>query len=372
MLLAEGRASVFTRFMRERYDAMPFTDMDGADPVAMLFAASLASLEQHLSAMADHHNKTGEAFRVAPGYVDALSPTAFAARLDGCHVIAMHTGLAVTIQELAFFAMAQADIFPGIGESGAERSPRAEAGHAPGLRLLRATLASHGARLADASDDMPAAILPVDPERHVAAVYFAALAMRFVWMHELAHGLLGHVDMLRSLSGNGDSRIDELGLVRVAAAPGLDPILKQGMEFEADRWGLRRCLMVQHQEGLENIHGIAAMPQAQRLSMALFAVFTMTWLFEAFQAELYRQRRNLTHPAPFARLAMLRIAALEELQAKGLDGAAMVGEVMESVETLLPRLGWDVQADGLQPDNLCAIWETLRSRLEPFRYVTPD
>ncbi len=313
-------------------------------------------------------NHCGVAFQAAAGYREALTPTAFADRFEGFHIVGIHTGLAVVIQEFCLFCFAQADFFPEIGNTDAEISPAAPEGHVPGLWLLTETLKG----MRSVPDTAPR-VVPVDPERHAAAVYLSILMMRFVWFHELAHGMLGHIDYLRSLSQDQSSEFTELSLMDQGIHAGMvDSQIVQCMEFEADSSALSKCLLIQH-NGLENIDGIKALLPETRMRMMLFGIYAMTWLFEAFQSVLYQRKFSVTHPAPFTRLKMLQNMAVWELQDIGADTESITKDALGQLLTILPRLGQEWQSiDGFDPVQYRKTFEEMRETLAPFRYLVPE
>lgn len=359
--------ATFNLYLRSAKQSVPLNLID-TDPVGIALKGSLASFVQHLQAMAQPFNQSGSAFEVAAGYHEALTPTAFADWFEGCHIVGIHTGLAVTVQEFCLFCFAQADFFPSIGKARSETSPGASKGHIPGLWLLTETLKG----MRSVPDTAPR-IVPVDPERHAAAIYLSILMMRFVWFHELAHGMLGHIDNLRSLSKVQSAEFTELSLMEQGIGAGLiDSQIAQCMEFEADSSALSKCLLIQH-NGLENIDGIKAMPSAVRMRLTLFGIYAMTWLFETFQAVLYRRKFSVTHPAPLTRLKMLQNMAVWELDDIKADTANITKDALGQLLSILPRLGQDWQSiDGFEPAQYRQTFEEMRETLAPFRYLVPE
>ncbi len=281
-------------------------------------------------------------------------------------MVSMTTGLASTIQEFALYCFSQKAFFADVGDAGAETAPPATTDHIPGLWLLMRTLEGMRAVPADAPR-----MVPVDPERHVMALYLSLLMMRFVWFHELAHGLLGHVDYRRQVLGDGACRVEELISTETAAPSGsLDSQSLQCMEFEADSWALSRCLLIQ-QGGLENIDGIAALPEALRLRLTLFGIYAMTALFEVFQTVLYRRKLSVTHPAPLTRLKMLASRAGWDAGTMEGPGVSMAAKAaLDQLRMILAPVGSSWQTvDGFDPDRYKARFDALRETLAPFRYM---
>lgn len=309
-------------------------------------------------------------FAVDVGYVESILPNAFANRNEDTHLVGMHTALPVVIQEFALFCFAQSAFFPQIGDPSQETSPVSINETPPGLGLLLATLKSGGELAVP-----PAQIVPVDPHRHVAAIYLSLLMMRFVWLHELAHGILGHVDYLRNLSheANPSLGLNELSLTELIDSEiSIDPRVLQCMEFEADSWALSKSLIIQR-DGMENIEGIKAFDADTRYRLTLFGLYAMSWLMEVMASTMQRGRLNITHPAPIRRMQMLQNMAVWELNDLGLDTASLTRETLAQFEGILKQIGrqW-LQTDHFEPRSYRAVFEEMRYTLAPFRYVTAE
>lgn len=341
------------------------------NPDDPFLATSRSSFIQHLRAMEPRVSAlSGKTFSVDAGYLETIFPNAFANRDGDTHVVGMHTSLPVVIQEFALFCFAQADFFPHIGDSSNEVSPAAFEQTPPGLRLLLAILKG-GGELATP----PAQIVPIDPHRHVAAIYLSLLMMRFVWFHELGHGVLGHVDYLRSLSTDDNPSIglNELYLTELIDSEiSIDPRFLQCMEFEADSWALSKSLIIQR-DGLENIEGIKAFDADTRYHLTLFGLYAMSWLMEVMASTMQRGRLNITHPAPIRRMQMLQNMAVWELDHLGLDTASLTRQTLVQFQGILKQIGrqW-LQTDRFEPVSYRAVFEEMRDTLAPFRYVTAE
>lgn len=303
--------------------------------------------------------------------LDRITPTAFACKKKAQHTIGLHTSLPVIIQEFALYCFAQKRFFPKIGNPLFETSPLSLDNIPPGLWLFQKTL--QGMR--DIPADTPR-IVPVDPHRGAAAHYLTLLMLRFVWFHELAHGMLGHTDYLQAIheqEGKAPKGMDELGLMSADMdSSSLSSEILQCMEFEADSSALRRCLLIQA-NGLENIEGIAAMPLSLRYRLTLFGMYAMTWLFETIQSTLQRSRLNVTHPAPFRRLEMLRHMTTWELKELAPDHGVIMGDALTQLELILSHIGEDWrQTDQFDPTIYRASFDQLRETLAPYRYLAEE
>lgn len=332
-----------------------------------LFTASLNSTRDHLRTIGLPVSKTHhEPFAVDVGFLESALPNALANKSEATHIAAIHTGLAVTIHEFSLFCFAQSSFLPMIGHPDKEMSPSAADDLPPGVALLIASL-----RADQSQPVLERFIMPQCPHRNAAAHYLTLLMLRFVWLHEVAHGLLGHVDYLRHHTQSAD--ISELHLGELAAIdPSIDGRVLQCLEFEADSWALAKSLAIQTQGG-ENIHGVASLHLALRLQMSLLAGFSLCWLMETLASTAKRGRLNITHPAPVRRLQMLQSIAARELGAIKMDSARMLRDVDVQLNDVLAQIGrqW-LQTDRFEPDRYRAVFDETRKALAPYRYLTPD
>ncbi|WP_298959473.1 hypothetical protein [uncultured Roseibium sp.] len=336
-----------------------------------LFVTSLASIRAQLQAEPVRKSRfAGSDFSIDIGFLESVHPNALANKQDHNHIAAMHTGLAMVILEFAWFVMAQGEVFPELGSIEQETSPTALDGIPPGLSVLLQTLEIGG--VAETAN-LTAPIMPNDPHRSAAAYYLALLMMRFVWLHELAHCQLGHIDFLRDAGGHAESSslgFDELNLNELGQmAPSLDSRILQCLEFEADGYALGQSIAIQV-ENKENIDGIAALPRDLRLRMALFGICAMSWLMEAMASTFTRGRLAITHPAPIRRLQMAQNMAVWELTDLGLDASEVTRSTLREFEFVLGQIGrqW-LQTDKFDPISYRTVFEETRVKLERFRYI---
>lgn len=332
---------LFLRHVTDRLGKRVFSPREDA-PEELAFAASLNSFRSLRDAgWAGGVNAAGHKLRVVAGYVEEMTPNAFAEAGDGVHFVGMHDALLVTMMDLALFAFTQRNLFPTIGAAEAEDSPRPGHGGVPGLYLLQLTLA-----IGTVETDRDKHRVPKDADRHIMAVYLAMHMARFVWEHELAHCRLGHADFLKRhgaipmLSETSDT----LSLVQRATSfvPGRSNAdVLHAFELEADAEALQRCLAIQLNDA-ENIPGIREHDPGLRIQMVIVAAYLMTWLFEAYA------RHNDTpvsgsHPAPLTRLATLMSKTQRLLGT--LDGyAAFHQGIIDQVEGLILALGVETRA----------------------------
>ena len=294
--------TLFCDFLQRRFGARPFVP-DPAKPDEQIFAVSLESFRALIGNGA-FRNEAGEALRIEAGFADTLTPDAHADQENGTHFVIMHQALLATIVEFSLFLFTQSYLLPDIGKASGEESPSFESDEAPGLRALRVTL--DGAAIDPERDRVR---VPRCEDRHVAAIYMALVMSRFVWFHELAHCINGHVLFLQreKVSGAIISAVAPLGLVSFTRADGdihNRRRLRHALEMDADATAFEWLLRIQH-GGAENITGLLAYDEAQRFKMTVIGTYMMTWLFEEYQ-RFADARHDLTHPAPRDRLAFLR------------------------------------------------------------------
>lgn len=355
--MRSAKANAFSAYARIRLDAAVFVPDFGRED-ERLFAASLASTESLLAGLGEHRNAGGAALSVALGFVDVMTPNAFADWHKSGHVIGLHTALLVTMADFALYAFTQRGFLPLIGNADAETAPPPHFGEAPGLFLLDRTLQGSGI---DAEADRHR--VPNDAERHEAAIYLAVLMARFVWFHEWAHCALGHVDYGRAKGG--PSRLHEIPdaqtLVGFHPQRADDELqLQHGMELEADRTALLLSLQIQLAEQ-EPVPGIQAFDAVTRVQMTVIAGLLMAWLFEEYQRHM-DTRNAATHPAPRDRLHQLAGAAHDALQ-----GSAIYGDVLASFAAL--RAHMPAMPDIGEPPPPLSDATGLETALAPFRYI---
>jgi hypothetical protein len=256
--------------------------------------------------------------------------------------------------DLVLYVFTQADLFSDIGDASVETSPLLPHAETPGLYLLRLTLA--GGKIETARDK---ARVPVDADRHIAAVYMAMLMARFVWMHELFHCVGGHVAYLAH--HGHEAGLDELpqGLGLVGFKPEqsiVTPEIKKCFEFEADAQALKACCEIQI-AGHENMGGIAAMGFKTRFEMTIMGAYLMTWLFDEY--ERFAQSQNgSTHPLPQERLQHL-IKSVHSTYAHEIDGFDIFHQsIVDQFNLLMTRLGSNISVEIAQCLNLPNLMNT--------------
>lgn len=332
-----------------------------------LFRASLASICDHLQTIGQPASQASDgSFELDIAFLESGLPNALANKSGDTHVAAINTGLAVTIHEFSLFCFAQSSFLPMIGHPDKEVSPSSTEGTPPGVALLLATAkADQGEPVLDRF------VMPQCPHRTAAAHYLTLMMLRFVWLHEVAHGLLGHVDYLQHQKQSAE--ISELHMDEfVQTVSGIDGRVLQCLEFEADGWALAKLIAIQTQGG-ENINDVASLHLALRLQMNIFAAYSLCWLMETLASTARRGRLNITHPAPVRRLQNLQNIAAKELSVLNFESTRMLRELGMQFDGVLSQIGkqW-LQTDKFEPTSYRTVFDQLRKDLAPYRYLTPE
>jgi hypothetical protein len=351
----------FATYAKHHRDAVAFApDFERADE--QVFAASLNSFRELTRSVDGARNADGLTLTIEAGLLNKMTPNAFADYHDEVHYIGMHQALLATIMDLSLYLFTQSSLFPNIGNAAAEDSPRYVGDDAPGLYLLKMTMA--GGVVVPATDH---ARVPKDADRHIAAVYMAMLMARSVWFHELAHCSNGHVLFLRSLGhGAGVNEVaaplDLVGFKNDTKQAHDHRALRHALELDADVTALLSSIDVQF-EGRENIPGLLAYDNATRLDMTLLGAFLMTWLFEEYQRFMDSQH-GLTHPDPAIRLHYLA-SSITAQRPKLQVNVARALQTLNALSTQLPGLA-RIATAGTIPSAIDQI--ELYTTLAPFRF----
>jgi hypothetical protein len=147
-------------------------------------------------------NSRGDIFDYELGYVARKqAPDARIELREGVHVVAVYHSVVFTLLEYFHRLFADPAFLPDIGDPALGPSlARREFSAAPGHAI-----AAGEAEISHV-DDIAAVMGHPCPERRAAATQLFHLAMQFVWEHEMAHAVLGHVLFARDRQG-----MDELG-----------------------------------------------------------------------------------------------------------------------------------------------------------------
>ncbi|MCB1471028.1 MAG: hypothetical protein KDK08_28570 [Rhizobiaceae bacterium] len=267
-----------------------------------IFRTSLGSCWDHLGGTTPQRRQDGIAFRLAAGFVDMASPSAFATAEDGTHLIGVHTGLAASMLEISLFFYSQASFFPEVGDPSRERSPALGSDSALSMTVVDLVRQANQSGIRSYGE----MITPIDGTRYLHAQLMALLLLRFAWYHEFYHCVNGHVGLVHDLGlasalcQIGDDAHGVPATFPKEAMPQLSAQeVMHCLELDADRSALWASAKIQL-SGDENIVGLARLDLRHRMKMVLFSSFLITHFF----AEHNRRSSvpSLLHPRPELRL----------------------------------------------------------------------
>jgi len=309
---------------RERYT--PSLSEEGDD--WSVFRTSLLSCWDHLAGTTPRGRRDGRPFHIAAGFVDILSPGAFATASEGTHLIGMHTGLVGAMLEISLYLYSQASLFPEVGNAAKERSPPLPP-HSPLSFMVTGFV-----RRADEKSlrTLGNRITPRDGTRYLHAQLMTLLLLRFTWYHEFYHCVNGHIGLVRgagiasALCEVGD---DVHGTFTDTKEPPVPALTVQQiahcLEMDADRSALWASAKLQL-AGDENIIGLDRLDVRLRMKMVLFSAFLITHFF----SESNRRARtpSLFHPSAEIRLHNLVRTIASHLTDEYVETPAIFHEVL--------------------------------------------
>jgi hypothetical protein len=355
----------FADYAARRMNATPFLP-NPDHPEEQIYAAALTSFEKLAASANGLTNARGERFDLSCGYIEEMTPNAFADHWSGAHVIGMHQALLATIVEFALFVFTQSHLFPQIGDAAGEDSPAPAFGDAPGVFLLDKTL-----RAQSVVGDTDRHRVPKDADRHIAAIYLALIMTRFVWFHELAHCTRGHVLFLKDMGSTAllhelPESLSLVGFKPASPETAERQRVHHALEHEADAAALNDLCRLQL-EGLENITGIQAYDLATRLEMSILGAYLMTALFDTYQ-RFGDSLHDATHPYPADRLRRL-VGFVSSTIAPQIDGFddfhAGLGDRFNRLTAVIPAMHW---IDSGLTDTSGGAGIDLDATLAPFRF----
>ncbi|MCP5366730.1 MAG: hypothetical protein H6907_09990 [Hyphomicrobiales bacterium] len=372
----------FRRFALNRLKSGTFDLGDGAELARQLdlqdrpdevgnnvLDLSLMSLRQYFAHAYRNRRPDGSRFRVYPAFVNGRIPNAFAWEFRQVHLCGVYLGLASVCHEFSLFCLAQQTTFPDIGDPSVETSPESIDGFPPGFWLYQA-----GTDLDEAEQIARwSSLQPRDHHRKQAVEYLTILMLRFVWLHELCHGLNGHVGLAKShgwvpyLHENG-----------VEPSRGIAKRQIQCLEFDADQSALYMLCRIQT-DGLENIPGLCDWSLPERLALSIFAAYATTWILDEY-ARGPDAPEETDHPDPYQRLHNLiwtlasNVAPIvPDLKPIHMACLGEVGRVAQVIPSFLKpdMIIHDLRAKTLEAE-LSGFQEDLsrlRGDLVPYRYT---
>lgn len=225
---------------------------------------------------------------------DAIN--AFATMTGNRHIIGINNGLLREMYRFCDRAFEHRSVFSALGNASAEpepspppRTPFARAATAPLLAM--AALVSKRASRRDA-------------ERQAAVIFLTVQMALFVWLHELAHCVGGHVRLVRTQTPRArlNELPEQLDLLSIKRPLDGDAFreFRHGLELEADRKAISDLIKLQTRSQSHYPHG-RRFDRDTRIEMAIFGAYLVTWMFDA-ATDKRSAEACLTHPAPLLRL----------------------------------------------------------------------
>jgi hypothetical protein len=232
--------------------------------------------------------------------------------------LALDDALLSSLCVLGFFtARLQADDLPEvypIGACGAENHDRY-------FDYSRTNVSS--------SDDLPGALtshIPLDPVRLAQVDLLLSFAMQWVFLHEQAHWLLGHVEWLRDEGGWANTQLDEALFLDSDRGPDSDD--RYCLELQADAFATELMFASGLSDDIVKSQWISRYREAlvayggHRLSFAAdlgdredrFHMLLLASSISCLLFELRREKRrggSGSHPPPASRLLNIFMSALE-------------------------------------------------------------
>jgi hypothetical protein len=201
------------------------------------------------------------------------------------------------------------------------------------------------------------------PVRSQAALKIMSCALLFVHAHEVAHIVLGHLDLLRDLFGI--ATYEELPLASLSAA---ECELRRALELQADQSAALTSLHMFRQQML------SAGPNEFADADTLWAIAVES-LFALFGLAMSRRRVNAltTHPSPLARWMSVRLSVSERAEEHGIRRLQLLESGAGPMQQVL---GW-LRTKGLSDAHnlfdrdspaataeMVATWSTLTSHAD--------
>jgi hypothetical protein len=210
---------------------------------------------------------------------------AVASKSGNEYYIGVYAGAFYLINELFLRMMASPNVLPDIGDVTKEK---------PTQKIYNPQLIDFADLMVAKPEPDPEHILPVDPTRQLYASLFAKAALYFLFDHEYAHVIFGHVDFIGQASSVFS--IEEAQL-KISTIPAID---FQTLEMDADSFATHHGILFVKTA----IDHIDQLPAHRRpffsgwengISNWLFSIYA---LFRLFGYREYKASDLLTHSHP--------------------------------------------------------------------------
>lgn len=223
----------------------PFADAQATDDV--IFTTALSGARFLMARSFGIARADGTTFRAYPFIVAKPTANAFAVERGGLQLYGLEVGLVSTAFEISLFVFSRTSLFTEIGKAGAEAAPDLPEGSQLAFWMADELRQDKP----KGAQPVGLAFVPRDPQRERAVHLLTQLMLRFVWLHELYHGLNGHTGLLASRSPgavlNEMAYEAEIGLIEVEpkGATKHRKGFRHAMEYDADRSALWMLVRLQ-------------------------------------------------------------------------------------------------------------------------------
>ncbi|HDL01038.1 MAG TPA: hypothetical protein ENH23_02265 [candidate division Zixibacteria bacterium] len=234
-------------------------------------------------------------------YIHNFSFNAYAFKYNKHHLIGINVGVWATLTDLFHRMLAHREVLPKIGN--------------PNKETAGTSIDDYYGNIIELISNTPLEKIklrfPRDHIRQLYAFHLSSIAMDFVFEHELAHILFGHVDYLHDCLG-----IDFTSEFQSSEVLNQNQFDLQTLEMNADTMGLANCafraLNAVRDNSIANTHfHVFYSDNYQALSDLTFAVFNTIRVFGDGDYKDTRLGKS-THPDPRVRQVIL-LSFLEQI-----------------------------------------------------------
>lgn len=313
---------------------------------------------------------------IIPGIVKNGNYNAFASKENsGKRIIALYAGIRMILLDLFMRIMSYSNILINIG------SPKEEIITAPSLRNYYTNandLFAYGNLEDYESYKM---LIPKNPIRKQFAFFLTDLAIDFIFDHEFAHHINGHVDYVLSEYGMGyfaeyfkpDTKIDYITF--------------QTLEMDADAMainlGIEKCIIISKHNLNNNPTGQFYLNVSDTISFLIFAVYNAMIVFGEGIIN-HQNEYQYKHPPPRLRELMIRstIDELLRMNHPELDRTLLRTKstemMIEAEKAKFLITGLNLNTENFKPEfyshhplasQLTTHWQKIRSGLLKFSFT---
>jgi hypothetical protein len=283
------------------------------------------------------------------GLIASVKPTGYSSHLDGCFCMGVTTAMYFCCTEMSITCMQSEHMFKDVGElkGVTQERGRSEMPSAWGFRWrdeLEEWYRQHCQSADFARMTFDAWTIPsyaekftvACPIRKACAEYLMRMMITFLWHHEFAHVISGHLPYLRELEQVENKTLSEndFWFEKTQEEKYLYAAIRLWIEHDADTCAVRGLL-------LNNLQGIKIHPTghaeidgnpALRARLDIVA-FLLVLLIIYFQYD-WKEATGGTHPDPLKRIAVVVLTCADFLLKNSPDGERVARAVAEEIQGL--------------------------------------